>query len=69
MRLTLNNQPHVPEKALTMREALRAHTLGAAYTAQEETIKGSKENGESADLTWGNSYPLTTPPGSCETCR
>ncbi|MEA3342133.1 MAG: amidohydrolase family protein, partial [Chloroflexota bacterium] len=43
-----------PEQALTMKEALRAHTMGSAYAGHEEDIKGSIEAGKMADLVvWG----------------
>jgi predicted amidohydrolase YtcJ len=33
-----------------MKEALRAHTMGSAYAAFEENIRGSIEPGKSADM-------------------
>jgi hypothetical protein len=39
-----------PEQRLTIQEALRAHTMGAAYAGHEENIKGSVEPGKLADL-------------------
>jgi predicted amidohydrolase YtcJ len=39
-----------PEERLTVEEALRAHTLGAARAAGEEHLKGSIEEGKVADL-------------------
>ena len=39
-----------PDERLTMREALRIHTMGSAYAAFEENIKGSIEEGKLADL-------------------
>ena len=38
------------DQVLTMHEALRAHTITAAYVAHEETVKGSLEPGKLADL-------------------
>ncbi|MBM4432023.1 MAG: amidohydrolase family protein [Chloroflexi bacterium] len=38
------------EQRLTIQEALRAHTLGAAYAAHEEKVKGSLEVGKLADV-------------------
>jgi len=53
-RATFSKVQYEPEQALTMKEALRAHTIGAAYAAHEESIKGSIEPGKLADLTvWG----------------
>jgi predicted amidohydrolase YtcJ len=49
-RITLDNDRHCPEQALTSREALRAHTMGGAYAGFEEHIKGSIEPGKLADL-------------------
>ena len=61
-RLTLNNQPHEPGQALTIQEALRAHTMGSAYATHEEAVKGSIEVGKLADLAvWGRD-PLTVSP-------
>ncbi len=40
----------VPEESVSVREALRAYTLGAAYAAGEEHIKGSLEVGKVCDL-------------------
>ncbi|MDR7416505.1 MAG: amidohydrolase [Armatimonadota bacterium] len=39
-----------PEEALSVREALRAYTLGPAYAAGEEHLKGSLEVGKVADF-------------------
>jgi hypothetical protein len=52
-----------PEQALTIQEALRAHTMGAAYAAQEEADKGSLEAGKLADLAIWSADPYNTPPG------
>jgi len=40
-----------PQQRMTREEALRARTLGAAYAAFEEDIKGSLEPGKLADIT------------------
>jgi predicted amidohydrolase YtcJ len=58
-RIMLNNQPHEPGQALTIQEALRAHTMGSAYALHEEEIKGSIEVGKLADLAVWGSDPLT----------
>ncbi len=39
-----------PEQRLSMRDALRIHTMGSAYAAFEETTKGSIEPGKLADF-------------------
>lgn len=38
------------DQKITVQEALRAHTIGAAYAGFEESIKGSIEPGKLADL-------------------
>jgi len=40
-----------PEERITVEEAVRAYTLGAAYASGEERIKGSIVPGKLADLT------------------
>ena len=40
-----------PEERITIQEALRAHTMGSAYAAFEDSIKGSIEKGKYADMT------------------
>lgn len=53
-RLTLSNKVLEPDQCMTIQEALWAHTMGSAYAAHEETIKGSIEPGKLADLVvWG----------------
>jgi predicted amidohydrolase YtcJ len=60
-RITFSNQRFEPDQALTIQEALRAHTMGSAYAAHEEDIKGSVEVGKMADLAvWGED-PYTAP--------
>jgi predicted amidohydrolase YtcJ len=49
-RLTATNRTFHAEQCLTIQEALRAHTMGSAYAAQEETVKGSIEVGKLADM-------------------
>jgi len=58
-RFTSGNKPHLPEQALTVQEALRAHTMGAAYAGHEETVKGSIEVGKLADLAVWSGDPYT----------
>jgi predicted amidohydrolase YtcJ len=60
-RITFSNQRFEPEQSMTIQEALRAHTMGAAYAGFEEDIKGSLEVGKLADLAvWGED-PYTAP--------
>jgi len=49
-RTTFNDNVYNPDQALTMKEALRIHTMGSAYAAFEEDIKGSLEVGKVADM-------------------
>jgi predicted amidohydrolase YtcJ len=61
LRLDAKDKPLNPEQALTIQEALRAHTMGSAYAAFEEKVKGSLEPGKMADLiVWSaNIYSIT----------
>jgi predicted amidohydrolase YtcJ len=61
-RLTPSNKPLEPGQALTIQEALRAHTIGSAYAIHEEAIKGSIEPGKLADLAVWTEDPTTAPP-------
>jgi len=58
-RITASDQRHEPDQALTIQEALRAHTMGSAYAAHEEDIKGSIEVGKLADLAVWSEDPYT----------
>ncbi len=60
-RLPYSNKIIGPEQRLTIQEALRAHTIGAAYAAHEEKIKGSLEPGKFADVTVWTEDPYTLP--------
>ena len=60
-RITFSNQFFEPDQALTIQEALRAHTMGSAYAAHEEEIKGSIEPGKLADLVVWHEDPYTAP--------
>lgn len=46
---------------MTIQEALRAHTMSAAYAGFEEDVKGSVEVGKLADLAVWNEDPYTAP--------
>mgnify|MGYP001046026785 CR=1 FL=1 len=58
-RLTFSNQSYEPEQCLTIQEALRAHTMVAAYAGFEEDVKGSIEPGKLADLAVWQRDPYT----------
>jgi hypothetical protein len=51
-----------PEERLTVEEALRLYTVDAAYATQEETEKGSIEDGKLADLSIISEDPTAIPP-------
>jgi predicted amidohydrolase YtcJ len=50
-----------PEQCLTRKQALRAFTMGGAFFAGEETVKGSLERGKLADLAVLSADPLEGP--------
>jgi predicted amidohydrolase YtcJ len=50
-----------PEEQVTVDEALRMYTVGAAYSSNEENVKGSIAEGKLADLTVLSDYPLRVP--------
>ena len=50
MRMTFDMNQIKPEESISMKEALRAHTMGSAYAAFEENIRGSIEPGKTADM-------------------
>jgi len=49
-RTTFTENIYNEDQALTMKEALRIHTMGSAYASFEEKIKGSIEKGKLADM-------------------
>jgi predicted amidohydrolase YtcJ len=49
-RMTYDMTPINPEESISMRDALRAHTMGSAYAAFEENTRGSIEPGKTADM-------------------
>jgi len=59
-RITLSNRRHEPQQSMTIQEALRAHTMTAAYAGFEEDIKGSIEPGKLADLAVWRKDPCST---------
>lgn len=50
-RKTLVGTLIAPEESITIQQALRMHTMGSAYAAFEEDVKGSIEEGKYADMT------------------
>ena len=62
LRITLTNKPVSPEQAMTIDEAMYAHTMGSAYADFAETRKGSLEPGKFADLAVWNDNPYAVKP-------
>lgn len=60
-RITASNQFYEPDQAMTIQEALWAHTMGSAYAGHEESIKGSIEVGKLADMAVWSQDPYTAP--------
>lgn len=58
-RLTVSNKILGPDQCMTIQEALRAHTIEAAYAVHEEKTKGSIQAGKLADLAVWNVDPYT----------
>jgi predicted amidohydrolase YtcJ len=61
-RYSASQKPISPEQALTIEEAMYAHTMGGAYADFAEDKKGSLEPGKFADLiVWeDNPYSVST---------
>ncbi len=55
-----------PEERVTVDEALRMYTVDAAYSSNEENIKGSVETCKLADLAVLSSDPFSVPPSKIE---
>ena len=59
VRASPSNKPVSPEQALTIEEAMYAHTMAGAYADFAEDKKGSLEPGKLADLTVWHDNPYT----------
>jgi predicted amidohydrolase YtcJ len=53
--------PWLPDQALTLREALYAYTVGAAFAGGQEGLQGSLAPGKLADLVVLAENPFTLP--------
>jgi hypothetical protein len=60
-RRTLKGQPIGADQALTVEEAVRAHTIDAAFALAMEDRLGSLETGKLADLVVLDGDPFTMP--------
>lgn len=60
-RIMPNGEAFFPNQAMTRFEALYSYTLGNAYSAFEEDVKGSLELGKLADIAVLSHNPLTAP--------
>lgn len=61
-RTTRSGYTPAPEQRISIREALRMHTLGSAYASFEEHIKGSIEPGKLADMVvWSHDIYTASP--------
>jgi predicted amidohydrolase YtcJ len=61
-RTTFMDNVYNPDQAITMKDALRIHTMGSAYASFEEDVKGSLEVGKVADLVVWSHDLLTLDP-------
>jgi len=62
LRVSATRKPVSPEQALTIEEAMYAHTMGGAYADFAENEKGSLETGKFADLIVWNDNPYAAAP-------
>jgi predicted amidohydrolase YtcJ len=62
VRASWSKKPVSPEQAMTIEEAMYAHTMGGAYADFAENKKGSLEPGKFADLTVWDDNPYTVEP-------
>jgi predicted amidohydrolase YtcJ len=62
LRLSFTGKPVSQDQAMTIEEALYAHTMGGAYADFAEKRKGSLEPGKFADLVVWNDNPLSATP-------
>jgi len=62
LRLTVTKKPISPGQAMTLDEALYAHTMGGAYAEFAEHKKGSLEIGKFADLIVWHDDPHSVEP-------
>jgi predicted amidohydrolase YtcJ len=62
VRLSATKKPVSPEQAMTIDEAMYAHTMGGAYANFEEHKKGSLETGKLADAIVWSDNPYSVKP-------
>jgi hypothetical protein len=62
IRLSASNKAISPDQAMTIEEAMYAHTMGSAYADFAENKKGSLESGKFADLAVWEDNPYTVAP-------
>jgi predicted amidohydrolase YtcJ len=62
VRKTWSGKEIAPEERISVMDAIRLHTIDAAYAEFAEATKGSIEPGKLADLTVLAEDPLTVPP-------
>ena len=61
-RHTFNQTAIAPDQGLTFKEALRAHTIEAAYSGHQDSVLGSLESGKFADFVIWNQDPEALSP-------